>query len=370
MDLGTLWENITNSDLLGIPAFAIKPLIAFGILLLTLVFHGVISRVIIQRIKYLINKAGHNLDDKLIDLIKKPLTFIIFAFSLWIIQFILAKDLALNPNFSALIFLTLAAFLIYNAAPLIGKLLELISLQTDTELDDLLVPYIPKLLRIAAFVVVIIKASEVFLGASAGALIGLLGGAGVALGLLFKDIIYDWCCTIIIYTDGLYKPGDWAVVSGEFVQIVEIGLRTTKLYSWEWGSIKKMPNSRMVSGIVDNWSQDKSEIKEWGFKGTIKIDCITSDKVDIIVKGMNQLFESIDGFYPGKYKSQFRGIEGNARVFRYMGKIDPNYYSSAGYKFLLGLMKLMEKEGILTQNVHIITDQDTYAQNLEIASKN
>ena len=53
-----------------------------------------------------------------------------------------------------------------------------------------------------------------------------------------------------------------------------------------------------------------------------------------------------------------------------MGKIDPNYYSSAGYKFLLGLMKLMEKEGILTQNVHIITDQDTYAQYLEIASKN
>ncbi|MDE5115402.1 MAG: mechanosensitive ion channel, partial [Trichodesmium sp. St15_bin1_1] len=202
MDLGTLWENITNSDFLGIPKFAIKPLIAFGILLLTLLFHGVISRVIIQRIKYIINKAGHNLDDKLIDLIKKPLTFIIFAFSLWIIQFILARDLALNPNFSALIFLTLAAFLIYNAAPLIGKLLELITLQTDTELDDLLVPYVPKLLRIAAFVVVIIKASEVFLGASAGALIGLLGGAGVALGLLFKDIIYDWCCTIIIYTDG------------------------------------------------------------------------------------------------------------------------------------------------------------------------
>ena len=166
MDLGTLWENITNSDLFGIPAFAIKPLIAFGILLLTLVFHGVISRVIIQRIKYIINKAGHNLDDKLIDLIKKPLTFIIFAFSLWIIQFILAKDLAFNPNFSALIFLTLAAFLIYNAAPLIGKLLELITLQTDTELDDLLVPYVPKLLRIAAFVVVIIKASEVFLGSS------------------------------------------------------------------------------------------------------------------------------------------------------------------------------------------------------------
>lgn len=365
--LETLWRNIETTNVFGIPAF--KPLLAFGILLLTIIFQGIISKTIVKYIKYLTVKAGYNLDDNLLELIKKPLTFLIFAVALRIIQTILARG-ALDPNLSSLIFLTLVAFLLYNAAPLLAKLLEFLTMQTETELDDLLVPYVPKLVRIGTVVVVIIKASEVFLGASAGALIGLLGGAGVALGLLFKDIIYDWCCTIIIFTDGLYKPGDWAVVSGEFVQVVEIGLRTTKLYSWEWGSIKKMPNSRMVSGIVDNWSQDQSEIKEWGFKGAINIDCITSDQVEIMLKGMNQLFESIDGFYPGKYKCKFNGIQGNARVLSYMAKIDPNYYTSAINKFLLGLMKLMEKEGIHTQNIHFITDQDTYESNMKMASKN
>ncbi|MDT9340322.1 mechanosensitive ion channel family protein [Trichodesmium erythraeum 21-75] len=365
--LETLWRNIETTNFFGIPAF--KPLLAFGILLLTIIFQGIISKTIVKYIKYLTVKAGYNLDDNLLELIKKPLTFLIFAVALRIIQTILARG-ALDPNLSSLIFLTLVAFLLYNAAPLLAKILEFLTMQTETELDDLLVPYVPKLVRIGTVVVVIIKASEVFLGASAGALIGLLGGAGVALGLLFKDIIYDWCCTIIIFTDGLYKPGDWAVVSGEFVQVVEIGLRTTKLYSWEWGSIKKMPNSRMVSGIVDNWSQDQSEIKEWGFKGAINIDCITSDQVEIMLKGMNQLFESIDGFYPGKYKCKFKGIQGNARVLSYMAKIDPNYYTSAINKFLLGLMKLMEKEGIHTQNIHFITDQDTYESNMKMASKN
>ncbi|MCL2932523.1 MAG: mechanosensitive ion channel family protein [Trichodesmium sp. MAG_R03] len=368
MNLELLWSNITNSDFFGIPAF--KPVLAFVILLFTLLFQGVISKKIIKYIKHLTVKAGYDLDDKLLELIKKPLNFLIIAVALWIIKIILAKDLIFNPQLSALIFLTLIAFLVYNAAPLLGKILEFLTLQTETELDDLLVPYIPKLLRIAAFVIVIIKASEVFLGASAGALIGLLGGAGVALGLLFKDIIYDWCCTVIIYTDGLYKPNDWIEVSGDFVQVVEIGLRTTKLYSWEWGSIKKMPNSRMVSGIVDNWSQDKSEIKEWGFKGFIKIDCITSDKVEKMLEGMKELFGSINGFYPGKYKAIFMGIEGNARVFRYMAKVDPQYYGLALNNFRLGLMKLMEKEGIVTQNVHIIADQDTYAKNIKMASNN
>ena len=53
-----------------------------------------------------------------------------------------------------------------------------------------------------------------------------------------------------------------------------------------------------------------------------------------------------------------------------MAKIDPNYYTSAINKFLLGLMKLMEKEGIHTQNIHFITDQDTYESNMKMASKN
>lgn len=70
---------------------------------------------------------------------------------------------------------------------------------------------------IGIVVVVIIKVLEVFLGVFAGVFIGLFGGVGVVLGLLFKDIIYDWCCIIIIFIDGLYKFGDWVVVLGEFV---------------------------------------------------------------------------------------------------------------------------------------------------------
>ncbi len=59
-----------------------------------------------------------------------------------------------------------------------------------------------------------IKISEIFLGQSAAALVGLLGGAGITIGLLFKDIVYDWFCTLIIYSDNLYREGDWVGISG------------------------------------------------------------------------------------------------------------------------------------------------------------
>ncbi|MGK7919062.1 MAG: mechanosensitive ion channel family protein [Trichodesmium sp.] len=373
--LQTFWESIKDISVIGLPAY--KLLLAFGVLLLTFIFQGLIAGGIIRWIEGLAANTESDLDDQLIAIIKKPLKWLVLVGGLWIIKIILAPDI--TPQLSkfltdilSLAVVALIGIVIYQAAPVLGKVLEFLTLHTETDLDDLLVPYLPRLFRTAAVVVIFIKASEVFLGASAGALIGLLGGAGVALGLLFKDIIYDWCCAVIIYTDRLYRPGDWVVVSGlsGFIQIVEIGLRTTKLYSWEWGSIIKMPNSRMVTGIVDNWSQDKDpNVQEWGFTETLKIDGITADQVERIIAGIDEIFKTTDGFYPN-YSLLFGGLEGNARVIKYISYITPARYFSAAREFRLGVMRLMEKEGILAQNVYIITDQETYTQNVKIAKQN
>ncbi|MDJ0515023.1 MAG: mechanosensitive ion channel [Trichodesmium sp. MO_231.B1] len=372
--LETFWKSLEGVSIAGIPAY--KLLIAFVVLLLTAILQGIIAEIIIKRIEALAANTESDLDDQLIAIIKKPLSWLILVVGLWIIKIILVEYLSsqlqeIITDIFGLAFIALGAYVIYNAAPLLGNLLQYLTMHTETDLDDLLVPYFPRLFRIAAIVVVSIKAAEVFLGTSAGALIGLLGGAGVALGLLFKDIIYDWCCAVIIYTDRLYKPGDWVIVSGfsGFIQVVEIGLRTTKLYLWEWGSIVKMPNYRMVSGIVDNWSQDKADVEEWGLTETLKIDGITADQVEKILAGIDAIFKSIDGFYPN-YSIIFKGIEGNARVIKYISYITPARYFPAGREFRLSLMRLMEKEGILAQNVYVITDQETYSKNIKMASKN
>ncbi|MEM1172028.1 MAG: mechanosensitive ion channel domain-containing protein [Cyanobacteria bacterium P01_H01_bin.35] len=372
--LETFWKSIEAISIAGIPAY--KLLIAFGVLLLTLILQGFIAGVIIKSIERLAGNTESDLDDQLIAAIKKPLSWLVLVGGLWIIQIILAEDLtpqlqAITLDILTLAAIALVAYTVYAVAPVLGKVLEVLTLQTETDLDDLLVPYLPRLFRTAAIIVVIIKAAEVFLGASAGALVGLLGGAGVALGLLLKEIIYDWFCTIVIYTDRLYKPGDWILVSGVsgFFQVVEVGLRTTKLYSWDWASIIKMPNSRMVSSVVDNWSQHRGDVEEWGITGTLKIDCITADKVERIMAGIDEIFKSMGTFL--EHYVYLLGIEGNARVIKYVSYHPPGGYTVANDKFYLGLMRLLEKEGIAANNVYIISDQDTYAKNMKIdISKN
>ncbi|NES91066.1 MULTISPECIES: mechanosensitive ion channel family protein [Okeania] len=371
--LEQIWNSLGEISIFGLSAY--KLLFALGVLLLTLILQGFIAGVIIKSIEGLASNTKSDLDDQLIAIIKEPLGWLVLIAGFWSVHIILMEYISpqLNKIITDIIGLAaiaLVANVIYRSAPLLGQLLKYLTIHTETDLDDLLVPYFPRLFRIAAIVVVCIKGAEVFLGASAGALIGLLGGAGVALGLLFKDIIYDWCCAVIIYTDGLYRPGDWIGVTGlsGFFQVSEIGLRTTKLYSWEWGSIIKMPNSRMVGGIVDNWSQDRANVEEWGITGTLKIDGITADQAERIIAGLDEIFKSMEGFL--EHYIMFLGLEGNARKIKYVSYHPPAGYGRTANEFHLRVMKLMEKEGIAAQNVFIITDQESYTKNMKMAIKN
>jgi MscS family membrane protein len=215
----------------------------------------------------------------------------------------------------------------------------------------------PKVFQTVAVMLFVIKAAETFLGASAGALIGLLGGAGVAMGLLFKDIIYDWCCAVIIYTDGIYRPGDWVAVDGisGFIQIKEIGLRSTSLWSLDWGSPQKIPNSHMISGVVENWSQDRGEKLEWGLFSKVKVDGISAEQTDRILDSMEVLVDSLES--SSKNLITFDGMEGNARVISIKVYVnDANLYVSNQRTLHLGILEILENEGINHMNVFIRTD--------------
>ena len=210
----------------------------------------------------------------------------------WIAHLIVGVHLSSQLNevidkFTSVFLIIILGLTVYRLSSVLGQIVGLLAEQTETELDDLIVPYLPKLFQTAAIVAILIKCSELLLGASAGALIGLLGGAGVALGLLLKDIIYDWFCTVVVYVDDLYRPGHWGTVAGVagggFVKVLSIGLRSTKLLVWEWGSITKVPNSRMINGGFENWSQNQGEQSEWGMVVKLKIDFISAEQTDRII---------------------------------------------------------------------------------------
>ena len=361
-----IWNQIqnifSNSDITigSIPLSTI--IIVTVLMLLVLSLKSFFTNRILKVFESWTAKTETDLDDEFIASAKKPLGWLIILLGIWLSQIILATNLSpqLNELLSkwiSLFFIIILGTIIYRAAKLIGYLFGLLADKTDIEFDDLFIPYVPLFVETTVVIVVLIKASNLLLGASAGALIGLLGGAGVAIGLICKDIIYDWCCTVIIYADQLYRPGQWLVVDGisGFVKVMHIGLRSTKLWVWEWASIKQVPNSQMINGVVENWDQNRGDTPEWGFTGYLKIDFLSADKVNIIFDGLQELLSSVNGIN-GKPSVMFKGLEGNARVFKYIVYIDPNVYFGSAKNINLEILKLLEREGIDSLNVYLVTD--------------
>jgi MscS family membrane protein len=355
-------SNITIAD---IPLT--KIVLVVTILTLTQLLRGWFFSIAIKRIKLLTSGTETTLDDELVEILEQPLGWLIFLAGLWIVQVILAENL--KPQVSEMLAKILSlsaivavAYIVYRASPLLGEILRKLTLNTKTELDDLLVPYVPRLFQTVALAVVVLKASELLLGASASALIGLLGGAGITFGLLLKDIIYDWFCTIIIYTDNLYRPGDWVIVEGidGSVQVLEVGIRTTKLRLAKWDSIKKIPNSKMITGILENWSQNPGSEESFGINLTLQIDSISAEKTAIICEAVQKLPSSIDSLYERCFVWLDR-LEENARIINiraFNNNLD--LYFNACHELNLAILALLEKEGIDTLHLEFRTYLESY----------
>jgi MscS family membrane protein len=216
---------------------------------------------IIKSIEEFTARTKTTLDDELVQVLKPSLGWFILVSGFWFVRVIWAQEICLQlgesiDKITNYILVFIGAYVVYRCSSILGQLIGNVLLHTDTELDELLKPLMPKIFQAIAIFFLVIKISEIFLGQSAGTLVGLLGGAGITLGLLLKGIVYDWFCTIIIYSDSLYREGDWTGMTGidGFVEVKKIGFRTTNLHLAKWGYIMKMPNSKMITGIVDNWS--------------------------------------------------------------------------------------------------------------------
>lgn len=354
----------------------IKIALAFLVIVFTQFFRKLISNIIIAFIERLTRKTETTIDDELIAIIKPALNLIILLFGFWFAQVILAEEIGpkVSENLDKLfnfIVVVVIGYVFFRAASLLGRVLADSILRTETDLDDLLRPFMPKIFQAIALMVVIIKASEIFLGASAGALAGLLGGAGLTLGLLFKDVVYDWFCTVIIYVDNLYKEGDWIMVSGldGFTQVISIGFRSTTLKLTGWGSLQKMPNSQMITGIVQNWSQNVGDDPlAWGLNSTLKIDGISAAKTAKICQRIRDVIPTIEGM-SSKCLVRFSHIEENGRVIAIRAFVeDLNLYFVNEEKINLGILEILEQEGIDSLHVYLRTEPENYKKTLAAAN--
>lgn len=205
-------------------------------------------------VKRLTAKTKTEIDDIIIDVVEEPLVFLIViaCFYLGFLQ------LHLPPNIEHIIFQGLKLLLMIAGFWFIIRLFDRVFIQlvspliqkTETDLDDLVVPVLQKIIRIVLIIVAILTIIGNF-GYNIGSLIAGLGIGGLAFALAAKDLLGNLFSGISLIADAPFRVGDNINFEGKEGVVLSIGLRSSCVETLD-GPILTVPNALLANGIIIN----------------------------------------------------------------------------------------------------------------------
>jgi len=249
-NFSTLFLEVWEKGILGVDIFQI--LIGLGIFLIFLLFRGLISKVIINRLKKIAKKTTNKLDDTFVQAMEGPARFFPIVIGFFIASYYLefspeSQSFIDNVNKSLitiLIFWLMHQF-IQPVTYLLGGLEKLLTKE--------LIGWIVKALKILIFILGAAAVLELW-GIKIGPIIAGLGLFGVAVALGAQDLFKNLISGILVLVEKRFKVNDWIIVEDIIEGIVErIGFRSTVVRKFD-KSLAIIPNFQFAENAVINVS--------------------------------------------------------------------------------------------------------------------
>jgi MscS family membrane protein len=233
--------------------------LALVAILIALVGKKLFAFLLTRLIAPLTRRTETDLDDLLLECIRKPLELVVLIVGLFVAIQILklpVEPTDVRGGAYALLraLVTIAGgWALFNMAGVFGRYLEELSARTENDLDDHLVPFVRKSLRV--FIVLLAGIMVIQnLGYSTSGLLASLGIGGMALALASKDALANVFGSLMIIFDRPFKIGD-VVVAGTMEGVVEeVGFRSTKIRT-PAKTLISVPNSIIANMPLDNVSR-------------------------------------------------------------------------------------------------------------------
>jgi len=233
-------------------------IIALIVLFVALLLKRIIAHLFTKPLSRAAEKTASQMDDLLLKNLKKPAELLVVIVGLYISLIILQlptkpTNLAqLGHNIVQGLFMFNVAWGCYNMVTLLEHWLHHWAQRTESTLDDHLVPFIRKTLRV--FIVVLAFMFLVQnLGYSISGLLASLGLGGLAVALAAKDSLSNIFGSIMILLDRPFTIGDWIKAGSMEGVVEEIGFRSTRIRTFAKTMIT-VPNSVLMNMSIDNFS--------------------------------------------------------------------------------------------------------------------
>lgn len=233
-------------------------LYALGIALAAIVVARMVYWAIEKYVKKLTEKTQTKIDDILINTIEKPMVAASGLAGVWFgvnyLSFSESVDHWINSFFAVLITLVGAWLVTRLFDSLVDEYLAPILANTETDLDDVLLPIVRRGVKVIIWVMALIMALD-NAGYDITTVLAGLGVGGLALALAAQDSAKNIFGVFTVFTDTPFKPGERIKAGGYDGTVTEIGLRSTKIKTLE-GRTVVIPNAEFSNSAIENVSSE------------------------------------------------------------------------------------------------------------------
>jgi len=236
--------------------------LALIIVILFYLLSMTVSTILIKLAERFSSRTSTDIDDLIIALAKKPLKFIIVLAGVRVA--LLASDIKSAFGIFAGKFITamILIALAYIASGILGIFIrswgERIADRVNPRINNDLVPLFERTMKVIVFSVVVMLILSSF-DIDVAPLVASLGIAGFAIGFAVKDTLSNIIGGIILILDNSFSVGDKVTIDDDTGIVKEVGLRNTKILTYD-NEMIIIPNGELMNKKIQELCTAGSDI--------------------------------------------------------------------------------------------------------------
>ncbi|MCK6507446.1 mechanosensitive ion channel family protein [Myxococcota bacterium] len=217
--------------------------------------------------------------------------------------------------------------------------------QTDSKIDDQVVPLVRRTLKVLIATVASLVVVE-NMGVDVAGLVAGLGIGGLAFALAAKDTLENVFGSIVIFLDRPFQVGDWVVIDGSTEGVVEeVGFRTTRVRTF-YNSVLSVPNGKVAMARIDNMGLRKVR----RLKMTLGITYGTPrDRVQAFVERIRAFMKEDPAVWKGTMEVHLHDFSASSLdvlVYAFLDVPDWSQELQHRHRILLEWMRIAEELGV------------------------
>ncbi|MCY8511995.1 mechanosensitive ion channel family protein [Bacillus atrophaeus] len=230
--------------------------ISVGILLIFLILRKLFTKYLFNLIFNLTNKPKTEIFKQVIVAFDKPVRWFFVALGLFLAirysPFFDGQMPLISKVYRSFI-VALLSWGLCNLTAASSFLFHKVNQRFDLEMDDILAPFLSKLLR---FVIIALSVSVIAqeFNYDVNGFVAGLGLGGLAFALAAKDTISNFFGGIIIITEKPFTIGDWVQTPSVTGTVEDITFRSTRFRTAQ-EAVVTVPNSTLSMEAITNWTK-------------------------------------------------------------------------------------------------------------------